>query len=46
MSAIAGNLPNFEEASRALFAAERARFEQLIRSWPKDIRKQLGRMLD
>jgi uncharacterized protein len=38
MSAMAGNLPDFEEASRALFAAERSRFSELILSWPADIR--------
>jgi hypothetical protein len=38
MSAIAGNLPNFEEASRALFADDRPRFVALIAAWPQDIR--------
>ncbi len=38
MSAIAGNLTNFEEATRALFANDRTRFEQLIAGWPPDIR--------
>ncbi len=38
MSAMAGNLPGFEEAIRALFANDRARFEQQISSWPEDIR--------
>ena len=38
MSAIAGNLPGFEEASRALFAYDRRRFGDLIAAWPKDIR--------
>jgi uncharacterized protein len=36
-SAIAGDLPGFEDASRALFAGDRARFEQLVAAWPKDI---------
>jgi hypothetical protein len=38
MSAMAGNLPGFEEASRALFANDRHGFEQHIASWPEDIR--------
>lgn len=38
MSAMAGNLANFEEASRALFANDRERFSKLIESWPSDVR--------
>ncbi|HEV2674926.1 MAG TPA: DUF2239 family protein [Aliidongia sp.] len=38
MSAMAGNLPDFEEATRALFAEDRVRFEQLVASWPMDLR--------
>ena len=38
MSAIAGNLPGFEEASRALFAYDRRRFGDLIAAWPEDVR--------
>jgi uncharacterized protein len=38
MSAMAGNFANFEEASRALFANERKRFNGLIAGWPTDIR--------
>lgn len=38
MSAMAGNLANFEEASRALFAGDRARFMALIDQWPADVR--------
>ena len=38
MSAMAGNLPGFEEAIRALFANDRAQFEQQISNWPEDIR--------
>jgi uncharacterized protein len=37
MSAMAGNLANFEEACRALFAAERERFEELVAAWPADV---------
>jgi uncharacterized protein len=38
MSAIGGDLPGFEDASRALFAGERDRFEALLAAWPADIR--------
>ncbi len=37
MSAMAGNLANFEEAARALFANDRARFTKLVDSWPSDV---------
>jgi len=45
MSAMAGDLPNFEEASRALFAGDRDRLAWLSREWPADIRGQLFRLL-
>lgn len=38
MSAMAGNLPGFEEATRALFAGDSERFNGLVASWPVDIR--------
>jgi uncharacterized protein len=38
MVAIAGNLPGFEEATRALFAVDSARFTDETEPWPKDIR--------
>jgi len=38
ISAIAGNLPGFEEAARALFAYDRRRFADLIAGWPEDVR--------
>jgi hypothetical protein len=38
MSVMAGNLANFEEASRALFADDRRRFVGLVAGWPDDIR--------
>ena len=37
-SAMAGNEPGFEEAIRALYAGDRARFENLIGGWPADVR--------
>jgi hypothetical protein len=44
MSAMAGNLANFEEASRALFANDRERFTQLIGSWPIDVRDHAAKL--
>ena len=44
MSAMAGDLPHFEEASRALFADDRRRFTSLIASWPDDIRDHIARL--
>jgi hypothetical protein len=38
MAAMAGDLPGFEEATRALFASEATRFSALIRTWPPDVR--------
>ena len=38
MSAMAGDLPGFEEASRALFRGERERFAAETSVWPPDIR--------
>jgi len=44
MSAMAGNLPHFEEASRALFADDRRHFGSLIAEWPDDIRDHIVRL--
>jgi len=44
MSAMAGNLPQFEEASRALFADDRRRFTGLIAEWPTDIRDHIVKL--
>ena len=44
MSTLAGNEAAFEEASRALFAGDRALFMALIRLWPKDIRAHAERL--
>jgi len=40
---MAGNLPHFEEASRALYALEPGRLEELTTDWPEDIRRYLLR---
>ncbi|VVD78373.1 hypothetical protein PCE31106_00969 [Pandoraea cepalis] len=38
MSALAGDLPGFEEAARALFADDRVRFGERVAGWPADVR--------
>jgi uncharacterized protein len=44
MSTMAGNLANFEEASRALFADDRRRFAGLIADWPTDVRDHIVKL--
>lgn len=44
MTEIAGDLPGFEEAARALFAGERERFETHVAAWPEDVRSYLTRL--
>ena len=44
MSVMAGNLANFEEASRALFADDRRRFVGLVAGWPDDIRDHVVKL--
>jgi hypothetical protein len=41
MWAMAGNLPGFEEASRALYAQDYEHLGYLIREWPSDIRQHV-----
>lgn len=38
LSAMAGDRPHYEDATRALFRGETEAFEAAIRRWPKDIR--------
>lgn len=45
MSALAGDLPGFEEASRALFAGDTDRLAALTDGWPGDVRDHLMRLL-
>lgn len=39
MSAMAGDLAGFEEATRALFADDSERFRKMIARWPRDVRE-------
>lgn len=46
MAAMAGNAQGFEDATRALFAADAERFQSLTEPWPTDVRdfaRELGR---
>ena len=38
MSAMAGDMPGFEESTRALFAGDSHKFIQLVAEWPSDVR--------
>lgn len=46
MSAMAGNLPGYEEATRALYARNEERFGEVIREWPPDIQTHVRRMVN
>jgi hypothetical protein len=46
MSAMGGNLPGFEEASRALFANDRPRLAAILADWPVDIAAESLLILD
>ncbi|MBF3126697.1 DUF2239 family protein, partial [Pseudomonas aeruginosa] len=39
MNAMAGDLPGFEEATRALFTGDREGFAERIAGWPTDVRE-------
>ncbi|PTS91229.1 MULTISPECIES: DUF2239 family protein [unclassified Caulobacter] len=43
-SALAGDLPGFEEATRALFAGDAAAFEARITAWPQDLAEHARRL--
>jgi uncharacterized protein len=45
LSAMAGNLPGYEEATRALYGRKGDRFDELIRDWPQDIRVHAERLI-
>jgi hypothetical protein len=46
MSAMAGDLPGFEEGARALFADDRSRLAAVISRWPSDIRDEVLRFIE
>ncbi|WP_373998439.1 DUF2239 family protein [Bdellovibrio bacteriovorus] len=41
MTVMAGDLPDYEEALRALFAKDAEKFKKLIAKWPKDVRTHI-----
>lgn len=42
MSALAGDSPGFEEASRALFAHDDQQFDRIVEAWPADVSEYLA----
>jgi hypothetical protein len=46
MTAMAGDLVGYEEATRALFAGDEGRLVRLVRGWPADVRKHLMRWVE
>jgi hypothetical protein len=42
MTAVAGNLPRYEEAIRALFAGDGARYDAVIGDWPSGVQLYAG----
>jgi hypothetical protein len=46
MSTMAGDMAGFEEASRALFANDTAKFHELTEAWPTDVRDYLRHLAD
>ena len=46
MSALAGDAPGFEDAARALFAPDDARFDAIVASWPADVAHYVRRLAE
>lgn len=44
MSTLAGDAARFEEASRALFANDDARFDGIVEAWPADVAAYVSRL--
>lgn len=44
MTAMAGNAPGYEEATRALFAKDANKFAKATRKWPRDVRKHARKL--
>lgn len=45
MTAMAGDLPGFEEALRAFYRKDQTRFAELIKPWPRDIRAHVKKLV-
>jgi hypothetical protein len=46
LSSIAGDLPGYEEATRALYQGDREGFMRIIAAWPEDVRIYSARMAE
>jgi hypothetical protein len=46
MTVMAGDLPQYEEALRALYARDAKKLEKMAASWPKDIREHALKLAD
>lgn len=46
MTTVAGDLPGFEEATRALYAGDRERFGRMVESWAPDVREHAMMLAD
>lgn len=44
MSSLAGDLPGFEDATRALYADDRDAYARHIAQWPEDVRRYAGEL--
>ena len=44
MTTLGGNLANYEEALRALYAGDQDRFAELVSDWPTDLADYLGQL--
>ena len=44
MRTLAGDLPGYEDASRAFWRGEQAAFERLTKAWPADVRSYVRRL--
>ena len=44
MSVLGGDLPDYEEATRALFARDDARVDALVATWPQDVAAYLAQL--
>ena len=46
MAAVAGDLPGFEEAARALFAGDGSKLARVTARWPADVRAHVARLAE
>ncbi|WCM20086.1 DUF2239 family protein [Paraburkholderia bryophila] len=46
MTALTGNLPDYEEATRALYANDRPRFAAIVAAWPDDVGAHVLRLAE